>query len=123
MSQAPLPANHSRPWTEEALQDAVRRHSQGETWAHVAETLGRTERAILQILRKRGIRTRDLWTREAEQQAMAWHQEGMPIEAIAERLERSRSSVDTKIKRLRQALRTRPRASGMPGWCLFLDRS
>lgn len=122
MIQDLVPVNHSRPWTEEELQDAISLHRSGKTWAQAAEAIGRTENALLAVMRYRGYMGKQAWTAKDEQQALAWKRDGMPVQEIAARTGRTAQAVATKLSVLgRDPAKARaPQFDSIPGWGPFL---
>lgn len=117
-----LPTNHSVPWTDDEIQGAIHLHKSGMTWAQAAEAIGRTENALLAVMRYRGYLGKQAWTAEDEQQALAWKREGASVQEIAARTGRTAQAVATKLSVLgRDPARARaPQFDGIPGWGPFL---
>lgn len=123
MSLEMLHAHHGRPWTSDEIQDAIRLHKSGMTWAQVADELCRTENAVLAALRK-SVHRRP-WTAEEDRQCLEWHKDGIPVHEIATRLGRTKTSTGIRVSLLLYG-RTNQRqphslqTSGVPGWGPFL---
>lgn len=114
-----IPDNHSALWTEAEVDEAIRLHAEGLTWAQVADLLGRTENAVLGAIRHKRKPAPTPWTEKEDLRCLELRMEGMPYHEIARLLERSQPSV---VRRLSTLMRGAPKRSrpGVAGWGPFL---